>query len=59
MRKMLKRQLQKSNRGFDAGMKNYCNRCNKKCNTMDKTRGIPCCDFEKKNRKKAYKRKGK
>ena len=33
-------------------MKTYCDKCKRRCNTFDKSRGMPCKDFEKKEKKK-------
>ena len=49
---MLDREPQEINRRFGGVMKTYCDKCKRRCNTFDKSRGMPCKDFEKKEKKK-------
>ena len=49
---MLDREPQKSYRRFGDVMKTICDKCKRRCNTLDKSRGMPCKDFEKKEKKK-------
>ena len=46
---MLDREPQKINRRFGVVMKTICDKCKRYCNTFDKSRGMPCKDFEKKD----------
>lgn len=38
-------------------MKTMCDKCKRKCNTFDKSRGTPCKDFERKEKKDTNKGK--
>ena len=38
-------------------MKTKCDKCKRKCNTFDKSRGMPCKDFERKDAKNEQRRK--
>ena len=53
-------ELQKINRRFGDVMKTICDKCKRRCNTFDKSRGMPCKDFERKDAKREHeiKKKG-
>ena len=53
-------ELQKINRRFGDVMKTICDKCKRRCNTFDKSRGMPCKDFERKDAKSEHgtKKKG-
>ena len=40
-------------------MKTKCDKCKRRCNTFDKSRGMPCKDFSKKEKDGNRKPKGK
>ena len=42
-------ELQEINRRFGDVMKTICDTCKRRCNTFDKSRGMPCKDFERKD----------
>ena len=48
---MLGEEFQKKYRRFGGVMKTYCDKCKRRCNTFDKSRGMPCKDFERKDAK--------
>ena len=56
---MLDREPQEIGRRFGDVMKTICDKCRRYCNTMDKSRGMPCKDFERKDAKREHETKKK